>query len=94
LETYADLFAQVTTVKVLIAEPTTPARTDPSIAWFITMSGNMLPSHDVTFGTTMYPTDPMVKPRIQKIKIARPLDTFVASRAYRDLNHAQTTQDY
>jgi hypothetical protein len=31
-KTYGDLFAQVTTVKVLIAEPTTPARTDPSIA--------------------------------------------------------------
>jgi hypothetical protein len=48
---YGALFAQVTTVNVLTAEPTTPARIDPSMAWFTTISGKTLPSHATAFGT-------------------------------------------
>ena len=48
---YGALFAQVTTVNVLTAEPTTPAKIDPSRAWFTTISGSTLPSHATAFGT-------------------------------------------
>jgi hypothetical protein len=48
---YGALFAQVTIVNVLTAEPTTPAKIDPSMAWFTTISGSTLPSHATTFGT-------------------------------------------
>ena len=74
VKNYEDLFAQVTTVNVLTAEPTTPARIDPSIASFTTISGSTLPSHVTTFGTIKYPTEPIEKPSAQKIKIASPLD--------------------
>ena len=52
VKNYEDLFAHVTTVNVLIAEPTIPARIAPNTAWFTTISGSTLPSHDTAFGTT------------------------------------------
>src|SRR5215210_8454322 len=77
---YGALFAQVTTVNVVTAEPTTPAKIDPSMAWFTTISGNTLPSHATAFGTIIYPAEPMVKPSAQKIKIASALDNLYTSR--------------
>lgn len=71
---YGVLFAQVTTVNVLTAEPTIPAKIDPSMAWFKTISGSILPSHDTAFGTIRYPAEPIVKPIAQKIRIASALD--------------------
>ena len=76
---YGGLFAQVTTVNVLTAEPTTPAKIDPNMAWFTTISGNTLPSHDTAFGTIRYPAEPIVKPTAQKIKIATALDNLYTS---------------
>ena len=76
---YGVLFAQVTTVNVLTAEPTTPAKIDPSMAWFTTISGSILPSHDTAFGTIRYPAEPIAKPIVQKIKIASALDILHAS---------------
>ena len=67
------------TVNVVTAEPTTPAKTEPSTAWFTTISGNMLPNHDTAFGTMIYPAEPIVKPSAQKIKIANPLDNLSPS---------------
>ncbi len=80
---YGVLFAQVTTVNVLTAEPTIPAKIDPSMAWFTTISGSILPSHDTAFGTIKYPAVPIVKPSAQKIRIASVLDIFYASGTYR-----------
>jgi hypothetical protein len=79
IKNYGALLAQVTTVNVLTAEPTTPAKIDPNMAWFTTISGSMLPSHDTAFGTTRYPAEPIVKPITQKIKIACALDILLAS---------------
>ncbi len=73
------MFAQVITVNVVTAEPTTPAKTEPNTAWLITISGNMLPNHDTAFGTMIYPAEPIVKPSAQKIKIASPLDILYPS---------------
>jgi hypothetical protein len=73
------LFAQVITVNVVTAEPTTPAKTEPNTAWLTTISGNMLPNHDTAFGTMIYPAEPIVKPSAQKIKIASPLDILSPS---------------
>jgi len=75
------LLAQVITVNVLTAEPTTPAKTEPNTAWLTTISGNMLPNHDTALGTMMYPAEPIVKPRAQKIKIASPLDILYPSHS-------------
>jgi hypothetical protein len=83
IKNYGALFAQVTTVNVLTAEPTMPARIDPSIAWFTTISGSILPSHDTAFGTIRYAAEPIVKPSAQKIRIASVLDIFYASGTYR-----------
>jgi hypothetical protein len=66
-------------VNVVTAEPTTPAKTEPSTAWLTTISGNMLPNHDTAFGTMIYPAEPIVKPSAQKIKIASPLDILSPS---------------
>src|ERR687892_462030 len=74
---YGALFAQVTTVNVLTAEPTIPAKIDPSTAWFTTISGSILPSHDTAFGTIRYPAEPIVKPIAQKIRIASALDIII-----------------
>src|SRR5918996_4761803 len=79
---YGALFAQVTTVNVLTAEPTIPAKIDASMAWFTTISGSILPSHDTAFGTIIYPAEPIVKPIAQKIKIASALDILQASAIY------------
>ena len=68
--------AQVTTVNVLTAEPTIPAKIDPNMAWFTTISGSMLPSQDTALGTIRYPAVPIVKPIAQKIRIASALDIF------------------
>lgn len=76
---YGALLAQVTTVNVLTAEPTIPAKIDPNMAWFTTISGSTLPSHDNAFGTIRYPAEPIAKPITQKIKIATALDIFNAS---------------
>jgi hypothetical protein len=67
------------TVNVVTAEPTTPAKTEPSTAWLTTISGSMLPNHDTAFGTMIYPAEPIVKPSAQKIKIASPLDILSPS---------------
>jgi hypothetical protein len=83
IKNYGVLFAQVTTVNVLTAEPTMPAKIDPSMAWFTTISGSILPSHDTAFGTIRYPAVPIVKPSAQKIRIASVLDIFYASGTYR-----------
>lgn len=83
IKNYGALFAQVTTVNVLTAEPTMPARIDPSMAWFTTISGSILPSHDTAFGTIRYAAEPIVKPSTQKIRIASVLDIFYASGTYR-----------
>lgn len=64
---------------MLTAEPTIPAKIDPSIAWFTTISGSILPSHDTAFGTIRYPAEPIVKPIAQKIKMANALDILNAS---------------
>jgi hypothetical protein len=64
---------------VLTAEPTIPAKIDPSIAWFTTISGSILPSHDTAFGTIRYPAEPIVKPIAQKIKMANALVILHAS---------------
>ncbi len=74
IKNYGALLAHVTTVNVLTAEPTIPAKIDPSMAWFTTISGSTLPSHDTAFGTIRYPAEPIVKPIAQKIKIANALD--------------------
>jgi hypothetical protein len=74
VKNYEGLFAQVTTVNVLIAEPTMPANIAPNTAWFTTICGRTAPSHDTTLGTTRKPTEPIEKPSAQKIKIATPLD--------------------
>jgi hypothetical protein len=79
---YGALFAHVTTANVLTAEPTTPARMDPSTTWFTTISGSTLPNHDTAFGTIKYPIEPIVKPIAQKTKIASPLDNPRASKIY------------
>jgi hypothetical protein len=79
IKIYGVLFAQVTTVNVLTAEPTTPAKIEPSTAWFTTISGSILPSHDTAFGTIRYPAEPIVKPSAQKIKIASDLDILYPS---------------
>ena len=76
------MFAQVITVNVVTAEPTTPAKTEPNTAWLITISGNMLPNHDTAFGTMIYPAEPIVKPSAQKIKIASPLDIVSPSHIW------------
>ncbi len=76
---YGALLAQVTIVNVLTAEPTIPAKIDPNMAWFTTISGSMLPSHNTAFGTIRYPAEPIVKPIAQKIKIASALDILHAS---------------
>ena len=76
------MFAQVITVNVVTAEPTTPAKTEPNTAWLITISGDMLPNHDTAFGTMIYPADPIVKPSAQKIKIASPLDIVSPSHTW------------
>ena len=73
------MFAQVITVNVVTAEPTTPAKTEPNTAWLTTISGNRLPNHDTAFGTMIYPAEPIVKPSAQKIKIASPLDILSPS---------------
>lgn len=73
------MFAQVITANVLTAEPTMPARIDPSTAWLTTISGNMLPNQDTAFGTMRYPAEPIVKPSAQKIKIASALDILYPS---------------
>jgi hypothetical protein len=67
IKNYGALFAQVTTVNVLTAEPTMPAKIDPSMA----------------FGTIRYPAEPIVKPSAQKIRIASVLDIFYAPGTYR-----------
>ena len=67
------------TVNVVTAEPTTPAKTEPSTTWLTTISGSMLPNHDTAFGTMIYPAEPIVKPSAQKIKIASPLDILSPS---------------
>jgi hypothetical protein len=79
---YGALFAQVTTVNVLTAEPTTPAKIDPNMAWFTTISGSILPSQDTAFGTIRYPAEPIVKPSAQKIRIASALDILYPSGTY------------
>ena len=66
-------------MNVVTAEPTTPAKTEPSTAWLTTISGNMLPNHDTAFGTMIYPAEPIVKPSAQKIRIAIPLDILSPS---------------
>src|SRR3712207_216059 len=76
---YGVLLAQVTTVNVLTAEPTIPAKIDPNMAWFTTISGSTLPNQDTAFGTIRYPAEPIVKPIAQKIRIASALDIFHAS---------------
>ncbi len=76
------MFAQVITVNVVTAEPTTPAKTEPNTAWLMTISGNMLPNHDTAFGTMIYPAEPIVKPSAQKIKIASPLDIVSSSHTW------------
>jgi len=48
---YAGLFAHVTTANVLTAEPTIPAKMDPSTAWLTTISGNTLHNHEAALGT-------------------------------------------
>jgi hypothetical protein len=78
---YGALFAQVTTVNVLTAEPTTPAKIEPNMAWFTTISGSILPSQDTAFGTIRYPAEPIVKPSAQKIRIASDLDILYPSAA-------------
>jgi hypothetical protein len=79
IKIYGVLLAQVTTVNVLTAEPTTPAKIEPSTAWFTTISGSILPSQDTAFGTIRYPAEPIVKPSAQKIKIASDLDILYPS---------------
>ena len=69
-------------VNVLTAEPTTPARMAPRIAWFTIISGKIVPSHETTFGTKKYPAVPIVKPSIQKIKIANALDNILTPICY------------
>src|ERR671913_368876 len=76
---YGALFAQVTTVNVLTAEPTTPAKIEPSMAWFNTISGSTLPNQDTAFGTIRYPAEPIVNPSAQKIRIASDLDILYPS---------------
>jgi hypothetical protein len=80
---YEVLLAQVTTANVLTAEPTIPAKIDPNMAWFTTISGSIDPSHDTAFGTIRYPAEPTAKPIAQKIKIATALDILHASGTYR-----------
>jgi hypothetical protein len=79
IKSYGVLFAHVTTVNVLTAEPTIPAKIDPNMAWFTTISGSTLPNQETALGTIRYPAEPIVKPIAQKIKIANPLDILHAS---------------
>jgi hypothetical protein len=69
----AVLFAHVTTVKVLTAEPTIPAIKAPIIAWF-TNCGSTLENQSAIPGKERYPIKPIPNPRSQNENIANPLD--------------------
>jgi hypothetical protein len=81
IKSYGVLFAHVTTVNVLTAEPTIPAKIEPNMAWFTTISGSTLPNQETALGTIRYPAEPIVKPIAQKIKIASALDILHPSES-------------
>jgi hypothetical protein len=67
--------AQYTIVKVLRADPTTPAIIAPIIEW-LRKFGNTLENQAVTPGKDKYAVKPMVNPSSQNKNIAILLDIF------------------
>jgi hypothetical protein len=65
-------------VKVLIAEPTTPAIRAPIIDW-LKWFGSACENQSVNPGSTEYPKNPIPNPNIQIKKIANFLDILSAS---------------
>lgn len=74
----AALFAQHTIVKVLKAEPATPAISAPIIAW-LRKFGNAVENQPVKPGRDKYPVKPKPNPNIQNKNIANFLDIFLPS---------------
>ena len=67
------MLAQVTIANVLIADPTTPAISAPTIAW-LKKFGIERANQCVIAGRDKYPIKPIPNPRTQKPKIASFLD--------------------